>query len=311
MIEVDKVGTLYIGHTGENDAELFDFDYSAWIKRYGEGQLLLSIKRACDNMPYPATLDIKGNIATWIVKKVDVSVKGTGVAEFTYKVNSVIKKSAQFRFVVIEAFDGNTAVPTDPDSWLNAITQKVLEGQGYADEAKKAADSANLDAIATESNRVITDELAKAVDADAKEVAANKVTVVEAQKAVDLAEQRVNTAVEDIQLMQLDVQTNKDEIDIAKTEVDKKSTEVADNAKAVGINAAATEENAKVAELAKNDAVTASNSATEAAKQAELSVNKGGYVYFNIKNGHLFFTRTETSEFDFKLEEGRLIAYAK
>ena len=330
MVSTDKTYILDLGHTGENDVSEIVFDISEWRRLYGNGEILLNVQRKIDDVPYPVPLEIKGDTAVWNITDRDIEVSGEGKAELSYLVGDKIKKSVIYTTYVEKSLNDDIVKPEKGDTWLDEMTKKVLAAEGFSklsesfthggtgvrqtedtDNAEYFKNQTDLNAQSVEGSRVVVDELAKAVDLDAKEVFANKTTVVESKEAVDLAEQRINASVEDVQLMQLDVQTNKDEIDIAKTEVDKKSTEVADNAKAVGINAAATEENAKVAELAKNDAVTASNSATEAAKQAELSVNKGGYVYFNIKNGHLFFTRTETSEFDFKLEEGRLIAYAK
>ena len=139
MIPVEKISTLFIGYTGENMAEKFSFDFSNWVKSYGQGEILLALKRPNDTVPYPVNLEVKDNVATWTVTSTDVAFEGSGIAEIVYKVGEIVKKSAKFKLYIENSLADATGVPESGDTWLDLMTKKVLEGQGFATDSKKSA----------------------------------------------------------------------------------------------------------------------------------------------------------------------------
>ena len=146
MIPVEKISTLFIGYTGENMAEKFSFDFSNWAKNYGQGEILLALKRPNDTVPYPVNLEVKDNVATWTVTSTDVAFEGRGIAEIVYKVGEIVKKSAKFKLYIENSLADATGVPESGDTWLDLMTKKVLEGQGFATLSKEYADKAEQNA---------------------------------------------------------------------------------------------------------------------------------------------------------------------
>ena len=116
MISVEQTQTIHLGRTGENDVTEIVFDIAPWIAQFGQGNVLLNVKRACDEIPYPADIAIVGNTAVWTISKKDVEAYGTGKAELTYMVDGQIKKSVIYKTYTEKSLADITPTPENGDS---------------------------------------------------------------------------------------------------------------------------------------------------------------------------------------------------
>lgn len=116
--------TIPIGRVGERNIKTVEFDISDWIAKYGEGSVSLLIKRAKEDIVYPASISQDGQTVTWNITDTDTAVKGVGKGELVYTIGDKIKKGVVFSFTVSEALTGTSENPPEP---YKTYVERVIE----------------------------------------------------------------------------------------------------------------------------------------------------------------------------------------
>ena len=161
MIHVSEQVSLppiELGRRGENLAVKVEFDYSAWITEFGDGEFRLYNMRSADTEGYPVTVDIEGTNATWNVTSADTAYEGIGECQVVYVVDEVIKKSAVYRTRVLPSITENGEPPEPLQPWMDIITQAVSE----VDEDATNARMSELNAEAYKNQAEQSKDLAQA-----------------------------------------------------------------------------------------------------------------------------------------------------
>ena len=128
---------ISIGWSGENKVKEILFNYSAWAKMFGPGILTLDISRPVNPMPYPITLQVDGDIATWQVSDSDTQYEGRGNAQLRYTVGEQVKKSAKFFIKINGSIRTSSEAPDPYQDWIEQVidaTQhypKIVNGYWY------------------------------------------------------------------------------------------------------------------------------------------------------------------------------------
>jgi len=142
-INVENCKTLLIGRRGENEVTTVAFDFAEWQTEFGSGVVDLYVKRFGDESAYPVVLTIDGTVASWLVTETDTNVAGYGKAEYVYRVDGKIAKSAVFPFFVAEDIGQPASEPPDPyESWLEQLTALGAETEANAQAAEQSAENA-------------------------------------------------------------------------------------------------------------------------------------------------------------------------
>lgn len=133
-----NTATLILGRQGENDVEVFYFDFSEWVSEFGSGTIHLYNKRSGDSAAYPVNLEVNGSTAAWTLSDTDTARVGFGEAQLVYTVNEKVKKSIVFQTRTLYSLSAGD--PPDPyEDWLDQLT-------AIADEAMRSAESASTSA---------------------------------------------------------------------------------------------------------------------------------------------------------------------
>lgn len=150
-INVENCKTLLIGRRGENEVTTVLFDFTEWASEFGSGVVDLYVKRFVDESAYPVVLTIDGTVASWLVTETDTNVAGYGKAEYVYRVDGKIAKSAVFPFFVAEDIGQPASEPPDPyESWLEQLTALGAETEAHAQAAEQSAEDAAQSATSAE-----------------------------------------------------------------------------------------------------------------------------------------------------------------
>ena len=127
-INVENCKTLLIGRRGENEVTTVAFDFTEWASEFGSGVVDLYVKRFGDDSAYPVVLTVDGTVASWLVTETDTNVAGYGKAEYVYRVDGKIAKSAVFPFFVAEDYfwsldldESLQTVVTDDDTTIKVV----------------------------------------------------------------------------------------------------------------------------------------------------------------------------------------------
>ena len=166
---------IELGRRGENLAVKVEFDYSAWITEFGEGEFRLYNMRSADTEGYPVTVDIVGTTATWNITSADTAYEGIGECQVSYVVDEVIKKSAIYRTRVLPSISESETPPEPLQPWVDFVTQAVadvdedatnarmseLNAEAYKNQAEQSKDlaqaAANIAVNAVRDTITITD----------------------------------------------------------------------------------------------------------------------------------------------------------
>ena len=142
-INVENCKTLLIGRRGENEVTTVAFNFTEWQTEFGSGVVDLYVKRFGDDSAYPVVLTIDGTVASWLVTATDTNIAGYGKAEYVYRVDGKIAKSAVFPFFVAEDIGQPASEPPDPyESWLEQLTALGAETEAHAQAAEQSAEDA-------------------------------------------------------------------------------------------------------------------------------------------------------------------------
>lgn len=103
---------LNLGRQGENLVTEVVFDYTEFIEEFGEGTLILAVKRDKNDVPYPGIITNENGIAVWSITNVDTAITGRGNVQLTYVVEDQIKKTIIFKtFVFPSLVQGESLDP--------------------------------------------------------------------------------------------------------------------------------------------------------------------------------------------------------
>lgn len=129
-----------------------EFDFSAFVEEFGEGQITLVVQRKKDDDPYPVVLDVDGAKATWNITNVDTAYKGTGKIQLSYVVGEQIKKSLIYKIKVDASVVPASEEPPEPiQNYLDQmieIGEQVHEDAQSVDAKIEEIDQAVIDAEA-------------------------------------------------------------------------------------------------------------------------------------------------------------------
>lgn len=114
---------LHIGKQGENLSTAVDFSgfRNACLAAFGEGTLTLAHERAEDEGPYLILLVD----AVWNVTAADVQYPGTGLAELTYRVGEVVKKTMRWKTCTLSALGAQVEPPETWQGYIDRVTALV------------------------------------------------------------------------------------------------------------------------------------------------------------------------------------------
>lgn len=131
-----------LGIRGENEVTEVRFDYSDWLSEFGNGVVMLLVKRSEDASPYPVALTYDGNVAVWTVTETDTAYNGKGQAEWLYYIGEQLAKSLVVKTYVVKDI-GVELTPPDPyETWLDTLTELAAQTQTNAETAVEAKDDA-------------------------------------------------------------------------------------------------------------------------------------------------------------------------
>ena len=130
-----------LGRVGENKVTKVVFDFSEWVATYGEGTIALFHQRQCDVVPYPVTITVANNKASWVVSSGDTACVGTGRCELMYYSNELVAKSEVWKTDTEQVLVEATKDP--PDVWEDYTRPVIEAAESAADSAARAADSAS------------------------------------------------------------------------------------------------------------------------------------------------------------------------
>lgn len=136
---------IFLGRQGENNAREIAFDISHWVEAYGEGAVLLMVRRSGEETMYPVPLCREENTVLWTVTDSDVAVVGqTGECELSYQPGEdVLAKSETWATFVLPSMDGEVTEAPDPArSWIDALRAATQANQQIADDASASATQA-------------------------------------------------------------------------------------------------------------------------------------------------------------------------
>jgi len=160
MIDVYVEGlSIDIGRQGENLARNIYFDLSELINTYGEGTATLVHMRPSDKAPYVCAVTRSGTFLVWSPTNTDTAYAGSGKCELRWVVGDVLAKSIVYRTSVTESITGDSTVPSEYESWYEALLEHISEYEIASDQiaANTSQITANTSDIAVLDGRV--DEL--------------------------------------------------------------------------------------------------------------------------------------------------------
>lgn len=150
MIDVYVEGlSIDIGRQGENLAKNIYFDLSELINTYGEGTATLVHMRPSDKAPYVCAVTRIDTFLIWAPTSTDTSYAGAGKCELRWVVGDVLAKSIVYRTFVAESITGDSTVPSEYESWYEALLEHISEYEIASDQIE-----ANTRNIATNTNDI-------------------------------------------------------------------------------------------------------------------------------------------------------------
>lgn len=130
---------IYFNHGGENLVTVYQFDFSDWARRYGEGTFFIKVQLPHANEAYVATgVTVSGHIATWHITNVETSVPGIGKCELNYVVDETHRKSAVIATNCSVPLPYEGEVPSAYEDWLVQLGNLAHDAQTSAEGAQNA-----------------------------------------------------------------------------------------------------------------------------------------------------------------------------
>ena len=128
---------IELGRVGENKAREIVFDITKWHELYGNGTAKLMVRRAGEEVMYPAELRQEGNEAIWLVTDTDTAIAGGGgECELSYlTADGTVVKSVIYGTYVLPAMRWeSSAAPEPAKPWLDevrAMAEEMREAVEY------------------------------------------------------------------------------------------------------------------------------------------------------------------------------------
>lgn len=110
---------INIGRRGENSARVVHFDITNWIETYGEGDVLLVVKRYGDLHPYSVSVAKESNQVSWVISSVDVDSPGYGECELIYIIDNKVAKSTLYQTYTEDSLSDPVHVPDSPNTYAS------------------------------------------------------------------------------------------------------------------------------------------------------------------------------------------------
>jgi len=157
MIDVYVEGlSINIGRQGENLARNVYFDLSELINTYGEGTATLVHMRPSDKAPYVCAVTRNGTFLVWSPTNTDTAYAGSGKCELRWVVGETLAKSIVYRTSVTESITGDSTVPSEYESWYEALLEHISEYEIASDQiaANTSQIAANTSDIAVLDGRM-------------------------------------------------------------------------------------------------------------------------------------------------------------
>lgn len=136
-VHVTERGTIALGRVGENRAREIVFDIAKWRKLYGDGAVQLMVRRAGEEVMYPAELRQEGDEAIWTVTDTDTAIAGGGgECELSYQgADGTVAKSVIYGTFVLPAMRWESSeAPKQMQPWLaeiRSLAEEMREAVGY------------------------------------------------------------------------------------------------------------------------------------------------------------------------------------
>ena len=119
--------TIPLGRQGENLARTIYFELSELISNYGEGTATLVYLRSKDSAPYVCDTTQSGIMLSWTPTDTDTAYAGAGKCELRWVVGETLAKSIVYRTSVTESITGDSTVPSEYESWYEALLEHISE----------------------------------------------------------------------------------------------------------------------------------------------------------------------------------------
>lgn len=148
--------TIPLGRQGENLARTIYFELSELISNYGEGTATLVYLRSRDSAPYVCDTTQSGSMLSWTPTDTDTAYAGAGKCELRWVVGDVLAKSIVYRTSVTESITGDSTVPSEYESWYEALLEHISEYEIASDQiaANTSQIAANTSDIAVLDGRM-------------------------------------------------------------------------------------------------------------------------------------------------------------
>ena len=158
ICEATKNGNaLCLGKQGEY-GKTFEFDYSEWIERFGEGSIGWMIRRPQDEDGYLVPHTEENGISTFVLTEADTQYVGRVEIEVFYVNSGQTQKRISQTFIAM-VFPSMQNLEDVPEPWqpyvdavhadavsaqesASAAADSALEAKGYADDAEASAQGA-------------------------------------------------------------------------------------------------------------------------------------------------------------------------
>lgn len=136
---------ILLGRQGEKGVTRVKFNLLLFIQQFGEGNAKLLVKRAGDEVIYPAKLKQSGTTATWEIGKEWTSNAGRGYCELNWYVGDKLAKSELFSTVVLASLEGKVMdnAPDPGDSYVAEVMAAAAKAEDYATHPPVIGDNGN------------------------------------------------------------------------------------------------------------------------------------------------------------------------
>ena len=120
----DSRECLLLGIRGTYETQVFHFNLTWLIEKYGEGTAVVMVKRPGEKTAYPAITTQDGAILDWTIRDIDTEKKGDGECEIFWYVNDALAKTVVYRTHIARDIGTTTENPPDPyQTWVEAIVE--------------------------------------------------------------------------------------------------------------------------------------------------------------------------------------------
>ena len=136
---------IQLGRQGENLVTRVKFNLLLFIQQFGEGNAKLLVKRAGDEVLYPAKLKQSGATATWEIGEEWTANAGRGYCELNWYVGDKLAKSELFSTVVLASLEGKVMdnAPDPGDSYVADVMAAAAKAEDYATHPPIIGDNGN------------------------------------------------------------------------------------------------------------------------------------------------------------------------